>query len=581
MAIKSAQDVITVCSDLRNYWMPRDRKFRDWYQMIESVDLLKTEKMESFVGNDPRAMFNLILHLLDQPIPHRVRDVGKMDFGAAKAAAELGDMLGLFWRKNQRRFRKSGPFQTEQRQFIAYLLATGWYARFACVYDNGQEFWAEPWNPAEVFPMWYHNGLSECAHIFTLPSKAVSSLLQNNGWSTTGRITSSQPVYDYWYLMEPTDFPFRPIVWNAVVIGTTLVKNEPTHFKKIPIYVSPVGGLPDTGALSRGARLSTSPETGTITGGERWKEEIGQAVIATNEHIYRTWNKWWTYGLQLLRDTAQPRIFERSQKGKTIVKPEDVFRRGAIFRGGPNDSVEFLQNPVIPLELRQNQIDLEAMMQRGGVSWSLYGDVKVKMTTYMMAQIAASANQVMKPFHQAIVNCAEDVDEDVIDDMQTRGVRPYGFAIPDGLPAEIEINASYEIKIPGEIIQKATVSRMLNPDFRLSNKKVLADLWPDIADPLQHQAEVRADEAMRHPANAQIALIKNWRNQARFLRETVKDTESAELFDAAADSLAAQIKGETGGIATPPETAPQGTRPEAAPPPMQATATPREPRGTR
>ena len=90
MAIRTAQDVITVCSDLRNYWSPRDRKFRDWYQMVESVDLLKTEKMESFVGNDPRAMYNLILHLLDQPIPHRIRDVGKMDFGIEGTLRALG-----------------------------------------------------------------------------------------------------------------------------------------------------------------------------------------------------------------------------------------------------------------------------------------------------------------------------------------------------------------------------------------------------------------------------------------------------------------------------------------------------------
>ncbi|KKK85952.1 hypothetical protein LCGC14_2768120, partial [marine sediment metagenome] len=104
----------------------------------------------------------------------------------------------------------------------------------------------------------------------------------------------------------------------------------------MPIYVAPVGGLPDMGSLTEGMIPTYSSTLKLHTqevSTERWKAELGQSIIATNEHIYRTWNKWWSFSLQLLRDTAQPRIFERSRSGKAIVKPEDVFRRGAIFRG--------------------------------------------------------------------------------------------------------------------------------------------------------------------------------------------------------------------------------------------------------
>ena len=40
MAIKTAQDVITLSADLRDYWAPRNRKFEKWYEMIELVDKL-------------------------------------------------------------------------------------------------------------------------------------------------------------------------------------------------------------------------------------------------------------------------------------------------------------------------------------------------------------------------------------------------------------------------------------------------------------------------------------------------------------------------------------------------------------
>jgi hypothetical protein len=268
---------------------------------------------------------------------------------------------------------------------------------------------------------------------------------------------------------------------------------------------------------------------------ERWKAELGQAIVATNENIYRTWNKWWSFSLQLLRDTAQPRIFERSRSGHSIVKPEDVFRRGAIFRGGPDDSVEFIGTPPIPLELRSTQLDLEAMMQRGGVNWSMYGSVAGQVSAYVMSQIAASANQVMKPFHQAIVDALSDMDNDDLEDIKNRGISPYGWKYPSSLPKNSLVSADYEVEIPGDLVQRATTARMLDPDFRLSYSYVMGKLFPDIGDALQERARVRADKAELHPSNAMIALIQYYRQQAAYLRDKARDVEGAKLYELMAD----------------------------------------------
>lgn len=299
---------------------------------------------------------------------------------------------------------------------------------------------------------------------------------------------------------------------------------------------------------------------------ERWKEEIGQSIVATNEHIYRTWNKWWSFSLQLLRDTAQPRIFEQSRGGKAIVRPEDVFRRGAIFRGGPDDNISFIGAPPMPLELRSTQLDLEAMMQRGGVSWSMFGSVQGQMTAYVMSQIAASANQIIKPFHEAIIHLIEDESNDWLADIRDRDVRPYSWQLPPKLPKDAIVSADYEIEIPGDLVQRATVARMLDPDFRLSYSYVIEKLFPDIKDRLKERAQVRRDQAELHPTNAVIALISYYRQQAAFLRSAgIGDEESAKLYDLAADAAMAQL-----GISEQPEQPalqPPGMgRPEAIPP---------------
>ncbi len=536
-----SQSVITRCNELKNFWAARNAKMIVWYRLIQMIDELKTEKMESFVGNDPRAMFNLVLHMLDVPIPHRLKNLDDAKMEVAAASAEVSNFFDTAWEDVEDSFRKSGPRQSLKRSLIGLLLATGWYSAFAIITDRGDRAFLDLWNPAQVYPMWDVDlGLSEVAHIYTVSAERCKRMQQALGWQDLGLLHGDQVIQDYWWVEIDTEFPFSHRVWNAVVAAGKLVKFEPTRFRRIPIYVAPVGGLPDTGPLSEGTELSSSFNAGGQAKGERWKEEIGQALIATNEFVYRSWNKWWTFSLQLLRDTAQPRIFERSRSGKAIVKPEDVFRRGAIFRGGPDDSVEFIGAPPMPLELRSTQLDLEAMMQRGGVSWAMYGNVTGQLTAYVMSQIAASANQVMRPYHQALQNFFADVDNDWLDDVRQRGVHPYGFSVPEAIGDEMRISADFDIEIPGDLVQRATVARMLDPDFALSYTFVMRKLFPEIKNPLQERARRLADKAELSPENALIAQIRYYRRQAAFLGKT--DADAARLYELAADAAEAQLR---------------------------------------
>jgi hypothetical protein len=538
---QDASSVIAKCNELKNFWAPRNAKMKVWYRLIQMIDELATDKMESFVGNDPRSMFNLVLHLLDVEIPHRIRNLDDADMKMATASAEVTKFFDIAWADMEEEFRRSGPRQSLKRSLIGLLLATGWHSAFAIISDRGDKAFFDLWNPAQTYPMWdYGSGLSEVAHIYPVSSTRAKSMQKSNAWPDIGNPTGDQTVYDYWWVEVDADFPFALRVWNSVVLSGKLVKFEPTRFHKIPVYVAPVGGLPDTGPLSEGTEISASFNAGGQTRGDRWKEEIGQSLVATNEFIYKSWNKWWTFSLQLLRDTAQPRIFERSRSGKAIVKPEDIFRRGAILRGGPDDSIEFIGAPPIPLELRSTQLDLEAMMQRGGVSWAMYGNVTGQLTAYVMSQIAASANQVMRPYQQALENLFTDIDNDLLADIRERGIQPYGWKIPTAIPDDAKISATFEIEIPGDLVQRATVARMLDPEFALSYSFVVKKLFPEIKNPLQERARRLADRAELSPENSLIAQIRYYRKQAAFLSKS--DADAARLYELAADAAEAQMK---------------------------------------
>ena len=539
--------VISRCNDLKQYWSARDDAMRRWYRMIEMIDELKTEKLESFVGNDPRALFNLVLHLLDTDMPHRIKDYDSVDPEVVAAVASVSRFFKTAWKDMQTTFRKSNPRQSLHRTSLGFMLATGWYADFTIVSDDGSRCYDEPLNPIDVYPMWDAMlGLAEVAHIYTTSPSSAIGIARQNGWALANNYDQwrlaagrSCQIYDYWWIEVDDVFPFNQSVWNSIVIGDILVKFSRTRFKRIPIYVAPVGGLPDMGSLSEGIIPTYSStlklNTQDASASERWKAELGQSIIATNENIYKTWNKWWTFSLQLLRDTAQPKIFERSRSGKAIVKPEDVFRRGAIFRGGPDDSVDYISSPPIPLELRSTQLDLEAMLQRGGVSWSMYGNVQGQISAYVMSQIAASANQIIKPFHQAQINKTEDKDNDILTDIRERGIKPYGFKYPTVLPDNTYVSADYDVEIPGDLVQRATTARMLDPEFRVSYTYVLSKLFPDIEDPMLERARIRTDQAELHPSNGLIALIQYYRKQAAYLTK-IGDAETARLYDQVADA---------------------------------------------
>lgn len=547
MALDS-NEIRTKAITLQRFWQPRNVKFKEWYEQIRMVDTLAQKNMESFVGNDPRASFNLIGSILKKKIPHRLSpDAIAAD--QVTSAADLSRMFDIIWENIVDSYRLRGHQWIDD--LVDLLLATGWYTVFASMTLDGSSCVAEVWNPATVFPMW-DDTLVECAHIFTPGPVAVKRLAARNGWELKSSPGDSTAIYDYWWTDQQLNIS---TVHNAILVGQELVKPDTVEprFKRIPIFVAPVGGLPDTGDLMTSRNLN------------KWKGEIGQAFLATNENVYKTSNKWWTFVLQLLRDTAQPRTYERTSNPQQIVKPETWYTRGAHYKLGPQDEVGFITPPPLPTELRSTQLDLEAMEQRGGPSWAMFGATQQRMTAYAMSQIAATTHQVSRAYHRGVMDCISDIDNFLYDMIKENKYKPYGIGLPDNLPANAKLSAEYELRVPGDMVQRATTSRMLNPEFELSDEYIIEHNFPEIKNPAEELARVRASRARKNPIYAQISLIEALRQEATLLRN-VKDIEGATLYEKAADKMEQMILAEPQQEAAPPAVAEPRIRPEVRPP---------------
>ncbi len=517
----NASQIVNRCDGLKKSWSARNTRFKEWYRQIQQVDELEQDGMESFTSSDPRSSYNLLLHMLNSPrIPHRIPPE-LVTPELVGPASDLSKLLDTAWLDIHKRYRYTGH-QGWMRDFIGLMLATGWYSVFAYVRPDGTGMEANIWNPATVFPSWDELGLSEVAHIYSISPEAITRVAAKNNWDMLGwKPTTSQTLYDYWYLDSST-------VVNSVVIGNYLIKPETPEpqMHRLPIFINPVGGLPDTGVISNDAN---------------WRAEIGQSSVATAEKVYRSMNKWWTYSMQLLRDTAQSRWYEKTSSAKPILKPEDIYKRGFIARLGPNDEIGPLPVPPIPVEMRAMQLDMEAMLQRAGPPWALFGTSTSGMTAYMMSQIASGASQLAQPFHQGVIDCLSDIDNFWLTQIRNFHHKPYGVGYPKNLPDELEVTASYEIKIPGDIIQRATVARMLNPTFQLSYSRVSEELFPEIKNPAEEKAQVRSDQAQSHPVFAYVDLIQTLRAEADKLRKTNSNGDTIKLYELAAKNIEAQL----------------------------------------
>jgi hypothetical protein len=512
-----ADMIIKRSGELKAGWAKRNKKFKDWYNLLLLEDTLAQDQMESVVSNDPRTAFNLALHLLSASVIGHKFPIDALTPQEISATSDIEDYIAKRWSGIEQEYRQSGR-QSWLRSLISLMLSTGWYSVFAVV-DNSKMI-AEIWHPAEFFPS-YSDQLDEGVHVYTITPAALARKIRLMGWPKPRmEIKTSQTVMDYW------TYDLDGYVTNGIVVGKEIMKPmQREELVRIPVLSSPVSGLPDRG---------------NILTGNAWQDNYGESILASVEPLITNYNKMLTFIQQIVRDTANPRWLELSKGENGILRQADMFKRGAIFRGQPGDQVGPIQTPAMPVELQTIMFGYQNMMQRGLFPWVLYGNIQQQLTGVAMSQIASAALQVLTPYHQAIKGLLSDIDNLWLESIQN-GQQVEGFKLPKDYPKATRMEVDYNIDIPGYLIQRATAARMLDPNFKLPTGTVMDLLFPEVKNPLKAQAQSRKDAAMNHPIAVQVDLIVAYREQARLLRENRDTTGAAELYEQAADNLQAQL----------------------------------------
>lgn len=511
-------------ADLMKAWTPRKDKMEDWYKLISQNDDDKVSGLEFVVTNEPRTLYNMALFLLTpEVVPYNI-PVSGVSTTIQDAVSSVESFITRKWTElNKQSFRK-GQSGSWLHFFNSIMLATGWYSVFAIA--TGDEFIADIWSPAQTFPDFDDSGLTEVLHAYRQSASGARKKVAQNGWGNRVTINSNIPVdvYDYW------DYCPDGHVRNCVMIANQIAKEECYPLlEEIPVFVSPVGGLPDRGILIEDEITDNS-----------WRAHAGESIVATNEQVFKNYNRKLTFQQQILRDIAQPRIIERTKSGG-VVTEENWDKRGAIYHLDVDEDIHTLAMQGLPPEITTTlQID-QGQLQRGGFDFSLYSGGQE--SGYAQSLTSAHAQQILKAFKDNRDFVISSISNMWVKCIQIGMAKPKDFVIPTAFPDGALFETNIKISVPGDLIQRATTARQVNPNFSISTPTTMDLLFPEIRDPNKEIILSRTDQAIKNPIFASLDTIAALLDQADAL-QAEGNIRQSQLYRTYAQKLQDSLSGE-------------------------------------
>jgi hypothetical protein len=485
---------------LAQRWSKRNAAMRRQYSLLRLTNDLQQPNMESVISSDPRTGYNFAMWLLTPKKYRFVSDKTGLSEDQKLDIGEVESFIDKEFSHLQRRTRLNmrGTFL---KQLLASLLAGGWYSVIAFPTPEGWVW--QVWNPATVYPLYDENGdLVELGRIYTITGAQANEKIRREGWIAPAQpfpaTLRSVKVYVHWKWFEGR-------AWHGVSIGNHTVKPHiPTIWPRIPIYTGPAGGLPDDGSLM---------------GNDQWTAEVGQGMLAPVLEIQKNYDKVLTYLQQLLRDVSNPRT--KFWSHGTSIDPDEWYKRGAFFELAEGEDIESIASPPVPAELRAHLFDLRAQIQRSQFSDMSFGAVQGRVSAFLMSSVTATARQILAPYEETIKAVLGEIATNNIMYMRDLKLTLDGATFPS-MPDWVPFDFVFDILVPGDLMQRASAAKTLNPAFRIPSSSIMEFLFPEIQNPIDEFTLLNTEDTVNSPTFRMLNEIEELESAA---------VEAADLGD--------------------------------------------------
>lgn len=527
---------------LKRFWTQRNRKFRDWYEMLILVDILKSKGMESYVSNEPMTFYNMAHYLLTKGEISHTTPIENETALELDRRAKVHRGCKYMWKEIDRD-RQLGGESSFIDDLSFFLLTLGWYS-VVLAFDQDTGFLrTQVWNPYDTYPHYANGRLTACVHSYKITQEEARLKAEEKGWNypDTGASLGDAILDDYF---KYTSDGF----YNVVLIDGKDVTGW-QHRPEMQVLVAPVGGFPDKGSLVRTHGTSTS------YGGVRdWRRLAGRGIFEVNETITEHFNKWKSMISQILRDTAQPITQEFSATSQAT--PEQLRERGALFHYAPGErGLERIPPPAIPIEIQANLLELRREMQKGSFSDAVYGMVEGQPGYALSLLATSSANQILYPFMDGKHFVISEGDRFWLSNLKTskRVFQIKGKFIeklsPTDIPEDVSIEVDSSVATTKDLLEQGTIANMLDKHY--DHATILSKVY-DEEDPQAIMRRRKLEKVLNHPMSEMLELISAWEAHAEYL-ENRGDRRQAARFRRAAKALEAQIGAPPAGQGKPEE----------------------------
>ncbi|MHA2065555.1 MAG: hypothetical protein ACXABY_14365, partial [Candidatus Thorarchaeota archaeon] len=270
MPTLTAREVTTDISNLKRFWLERNNRFREWFEFLTLIDLLKTANMESYVSNEPQTFYNMAHYLLTKGKISHITPIESETALELDRRAKVNRACDYMWKKMDRDRKLQGnPSFIDELSF--YLLVLGWYSVVNFFNQDTGEISTNIWSPVDTYPKYAGGKFVACCHSYEISGEEAKMKAGANDWN-----------YNPIYLPSIVNLNDYFVVEDGIWQNMILINNEDVtgwvDRPEMRLLVAPVGGFPDRGSLTRKGR--------------DWRKLVGRGIFEVNDSVSKATNKW-------------------------------------------------------------------------------------------------------------------------------------------------------------------------------------------------------------------------------------------------------------------------------------------------
>lgn len=542
---------------LKGAWYERDTAFKRFDDLINMENDDDRKGIETMITNQAKTLFGLAWFMVATSVPQRSVSVGSQGPRSQRRAGKSERALSAWWQGIDEERLWNGE-DTWQHSMAYWMCLYGWYATLALTtvdHATGEpKFIAVPYDPAECYPEFGGEfGLRRFAHIYN--AKLADAVEKAKAYGTYsdaafgGDPKIDVQIINYWE-RKGND------VINSVMLKSNrwdyLKEPQPVEgLERIPVLIGPVGGIP-----SRSRR--------------NWQSMLG-SVLAENERIYKDFNKWLSFLMQVAKEHAKAPFIAHNlniSDSEKALRPADVRDESVVIEtDDPEAKLERVQVGPSPLDVVRILTLISSLEQRGGFPETAYGSALIEISGFGISQLLQAAERrvgaqvsrlsfIDSTISKQWLTDFRDNDFEPVEIQGFEGGNPRKVFVEDfkssDVPKKFKVATNIPIRMANDLMSRMAIARQAVGQEQVLDLYTALDEVLQMDDPMLIMDRISEDRARRLVEPLTIAMdLQQLADDIRATRKPHAE-EVAKMIEQYVQQMLAQGQQQQGAQGAPP-----------------------------